>query len=195
MEQIKVLLADDEPLVRMDVRVTLETIGCQVIAEVEDGKQALDLTRSLRPDLVILDVMMPNMDGLESARRIRAEHLAPVILLTGYSEEDMLEKADTAGVLAYIRKPFRKEDLGPAIKIALGRHRERKSLEFEIDDLKDKMEARKLVGRAKAFLMQRHNLTEREAFHRIQSKSQMLQRPAHEIAKAIIIAEETQAKY
>jgi AmiR/NasT family two-component response regulator len=190
MASLKVLIVDDEPLTRMDLKVTFQELGVDVIGEAEDGKQAVDMSRSLHPDLVVMDVMMPRMDGLEAARVIRHEQLAPVMLLTGYADEDMLARADAAGVFAYVRKPFRKDDLLPAMAIALGRHREQRVLELEIDALKEKMEARKIVGRAKALLMERYNLTEREAFHRIQSKSQMLQKPAHEIAKAIITASE-----
>lgn len=189
-DSVKVVIADDDPLTRLDLRVTLEALGHRVIGEAEDGRQALTLARSLRPDLVILDVVMPRMGGLEAARAVRDEDLAPVMLLTAFSEADMVARADTAGVLAYLRKPFRKEDLPPALAIALGRHRERRSLEAEVGDLKDKMESRKTVGRAKALLMERHGLSEREAFHRIQAQSQALQRPPHEIAQAIITASE-----
>lgn len=190
MEAVKVILADDDPLTRLDLKATLEGLGHRVIGEAEDGRQAIALTRSLRPDLAILDIMMPQMNGLDAAQAIHQEHLAAVILLTGYAEEDMIARADGAGVLAYLRKPFRRDDLNPAIVLALGRHRERRSLADEIESLKDKIEARKLMGRAKALLMERHNLTEREAFHRIQSQSQALQRPPQEIARAIITASE-----
>lgn len=187
---LKVVIADDDPLIRLDLRHCLEALGALVLAEAEDGQQAVALTRVLRPDLVILDIMMPQMDGLEVARLLRGESLAAVMLLSGYAEEDMVAQADAAGVLAYLRKPFRSEDLSPAISIALGRHRERQALEADIEDLREKMEARKIVGRAKALLMERYNLTEREAFHRIQAQSQNLQKPAHEIAQAIITASE-----
>jgi len=187
---VKVVIADDDPLIRLDLRQCLEALGVSVLAEAEDGRQAVALTRALRPDLVILDIMMPQMDGLEAARVLRGESLAAVVLLSGYAEEDMVAQADSAGVLAYLRKPFRAEDLGPAIAIALGRHRERQALEADVEDLREKMEARKIVGRAKALLMERYNLTEREAFHRIQAQSQNLQKPAHEIAQAIITASE-----
>jgi len=190
MESLKVLIADDEPLTRLDLRVSLQELGVDVIGEAEDGRQAVELSRSLHPDLVIMDVMMPQMDGLEAARVLREQRLAPVMLLTGYADDEMVARADAAGVMAYVRKPFRKEELLPSIAIAMGRHRERRILEQEIDALKEKMEARKIVGRAKALLMERYNLTEREAFYRIQTKSQMLQKPAHEIAKAIIMASE-----
>ena len=190
IEPVKVVIADDDPLTRLDLRHSLEDLGLRVLGEAEDGRQALALARTLHPDLMILDIMMPQMDGLEAARLVRSEQLAAVILLTGYAEEDMIAKADAAGVLAYLRKPFRPEELGPALAIALGRHRERQALESDVESLKEKMEARRLVGRAKAILMERHNLTEREAFYRIQAQSQSLQKPAHEIAKAIITASE-----
>ena len=189
-EPVKVVIADDDPLTRLDLRHSLEDLGLRVLGEAEDGRQALALARTLHPDLMILDIMMPQMDGLEAARLVRSEQLAAVVLLTGYAEEDMIAKADAAGVLAYLRKPFRPEELGPALAIALGRHRERQALESDVESLKEKMEARRLVGRAKAILMERHNLTEREAFYRIQAQSQSLQKPAHEIAKAIITASE-----
>ena len=189
-EPVKVVIADDDPLTRLDLRHSLEDLGLRVLGEAEDGRQALALARTLHPDLMILDIMMPQMDGLEAARLVRSEQLAAVVLLTGYAEEDMIAKADAAGVLAYLRKPFRPEELGPALAIALGRHRERQALESDVESLKEKMEARRLVGRAKAILMERHNLTEREAFYRIQAQSQSLQKSAHEIAKAIITASE-----
>lgn len=190
LEGARVVLADDDPLTRLDLRHSLEGLGVRVLGEAEDGRQALALARSLRPDLLLLDIMMPLVDGLEAARVARDEHLAAVVLLTGYAEEDMVQKADDAGVLAYLRKPFRPEGLGPALALALGRHRERLALEAQIEDLQGKMEARKLVGRAKALLMERHGLSEREAFYRIQAQSQTLQKPAHEIARAIITASE-----
>ena len=190
MDSVKVIIADDDPLLRMDLRITLEELGHRVVGEAEDGRQAVVLARALRPDLLIMDVMMPQMDGLAAARVVRQEELAPVMLLTGYAQQEMIESADAAGVFAYLRKPFRKEDLPPALTIALGRHRERRHLQSEVEDLKEKMEARKVVGRAKALLMERYNLTEREAFHRIQAQSQSLQKPPHEIAQAIITASE-----
>ena len=189
-DPVKVIIADDDPLTRLDLRHALSGLGMQVLGEAEDGRQALALARSLRPDLLILDIMMPQMDGLDAARVARAEHLGAVMLLTGYAEEDMIARADAAGVLAYLRKPFRAEELGPAIAISLGRYRERQALETDVEDLKERMEARKVVGRAKAILMERHQLTEREAFYRIQAQSQSLQKPASEIARAIITASE-----
>lgn len=189
-EPIKVVIADDDPLIRLDLCHALRGLGMQVLGEAGDGRQALSLARSLRPDLLILDVMMPQMDGLEAAWVARAEQLGAVILLTGYAEDDMIARADAAGVLAYLKKPLRTDELGPAIAISLGRYRERQALESDVEDLKEKMEARKVVGRAKAILMERHQLTEREAFYRIQAQSQTLQKPASDIARAIITASE-----
>ncbi len=190
MEPVKVVIADDDPLTRLDLRTSLEEWNVRVVGEAEDGRQAVALARALRPDLLILDIRMPRMDGLEAARIVRKEQDAAVLLLSAYAEDDMIAAADAAGVLAYLRKPFRSEDLRPAIAMALGRHEERRALEVELKDVKEKMEARKIVGRAKALLMERHHLTEREAFYRIQAQSANLQKPVHEIAQAIITASE-----
>ncbi len=189
-DSVKIIIADDDPLTRLDLSHALRGLGMTVLGEAEDGRHALALARSLRPDLLILDIMMPQMDGLEAARVARTEQLGAVMLLSGYAEEDMIAQADAAGVLAYLRKPFRADELAPAIAISLGRHRERQALETDVEDLREKMEARKVVGRAKAILMERHQLSEREAFYRIQAQSQTLQKPASEIARAIITASE-----
>jgi len=190
MEPVKIILADDEPLLRLDLRTMLEQEGYMVVGEAEDGRQAVEITRSLRPDLAILDIMMPQMNGLDAARAIRDADLAAVLVLSGYGQRDVLDRADAAGVQAFLNKPIRKDDLMTAVPLAVSRFRERLRLQAEITELKEKMEARKVVGRAKALLMERYNLTEREAFYRIQAKSQMLQKPAHEIAQAIITASE-----
>jgi response regulator NasT len=190
MEPVKIILADDEPLLRLDLRTMLEQDSYLVIGEADDGRQAVEMTRSLRPDLVILDIMMPQMNGLDAARVIHDEDLSAVLVLTGYGQRDVLDRADAAGVQAFLNKPIRRDDLMMAVPLAVSRFRERMRLQTEIAELKEKMEARKVVGRAKALLMERYNLTEREAFYRIQAKSQMLQKPAHEIAQAIITASE-----
>lgn len=190
MEPVKIILADDEPLLRLDLRTMLEQEGYMVVGEADDGRQAVEITRSLRPDLAILDIMMPQMNGLDAARAIRDADLAAVLVLSGYGQRDVLDRADAAGVQAFLNKPIRKDDLMTAVPLAVSRFRERLRLQAEITELKEKMEARKVVGRAKALLMERYNLTEREAFYRIQAKSQMLQKPAHEIAQAIITASE-----
>lgn len=190
MEPANLVIADDEPLVRLDLRQLLAGIGHTVVGEAENGEQALALARSLRPDAVILDIVMPHLGGVEVARALVAERLAAVLMLSGYPEPEMIRRANEAGALAFISKPFRREHLEPAIPIAIARFRELVALENEVRSLNERMEARKLVGRAKAILMERQGLPEREAFRRIQSHSQALGKPVHEIAQAIITASE-----
>ena len=190
MQHGRVLIADDDAVIRMDLKAMLEEIGHEVIAEADNGETACYLARSLKPDLVILDIMMPKMDGLEAAATINQERIAPVLLLTAYSEAPMIEQATRAGVLAYLVKPFRKQELQPAIEIAISRYRELVALEGEIEGLQDQMETRKVVGKAKAILMERHGLAEREAFRRLQAQSLALNKSLKEIAEAILLADE-----
>ena len=190
VEQAKLLIADDESLVRLDLRRLLTEMGHEVVGEAENGQQALGLARSLRPDAVILDLVMPHLSGVAVARTLLAERVAPVLVLTGYPQTENIEQANEAGVLAFLAKPFRREDLEPAIAIVLSRFREMVALENEVQNLNERMEARKLVGRAKAILIEQHGLAEREAFRRIQAQSQTLGKPVHEIARAIITASE-----
>ena len=190
MRLAKVLIADDDEVTRMDLRTLLTDLGHQVIGEAEDGEQACYMTRSLKPDLVILDIMMPKMTGLEAAEQISNERLAPVLLLTAYSQEDFIERATQAGVLAYLVKPFRREELSPAIELAITRFRELKALENQIESLQTQAETRRAVGRAKAILMERHHVAEQEAFRRMQAQSLALNKSLREIAEAIILASE-----
>jgi two-component system, response regulator PdtaR len=190
MQQCKVLIADDDAVIRMDLKAMLEEIGHSVVGEADNGETACYLARSLKPDLIILDIMMPKMSGLDAASAINQERLAPVLLLTAYSEAPMIEQATQAGVLAYLVKPFRKQELQPAIEIAVSRYRELAALEGELDSLQDQMETRKIVGKAKAILMERHGLAEREAFRRLQAQSLSLNKSLREIADAIILADE-----
>src|SRR2546421_12746594 len=171
MLQGKVLIADDDPLIRLDLKTMLESIGHEVVGEADNGENACYMARSLKPDLIILDVMMPKMDGLKAASVISGERLAPVLMLTAYSEAPMIEEATRAGVLAYLVEPVRKQELQPAIEVALARYRELQALEGEIDSLHDQIETRKTVGRAKSILMERYGLSEREAFRRLQAQS------------------------
>lgn len=190
MLQGRVLIADDDAVIRMDLKAMLEEIGHEVIAEADNGETACYLARSLKPDLVILDIMMPKMNGLDAAAVVNQERLAPVLLLTAYSEAPMIEQATRAGVLAFLVKPFRKQELQPAIEIAIARYRELAALEGEIEGLQDQIETRKTVGRAKAILMERHGLTEREAFRRLQAQSLAMNRSLKDIAEAIILADD-----
>src|SRR5258708_3773748 len=184
------LSADHDPLIRTDLKAMLDELGHDVVGEADNGESACYMTRSLKPDLVILDVMMPKMNGLQAAATINGERLAPVLMLTAYSEAPMIEEATRAGVLAYLVKPFRKQELQPAIEIALARYRELAALEGELDALQEQMEARKILGRAKAILMDRNGLSEREAFRRLQAQSLALSKSLREIADAIILTDE-----
>jgi len=190
MSQIKVVIADDESIIRMDLKALLEEMGHIVIGEAADGQRALELTRSLKPDVVIMDIKMPVMDGLDAAKIIAEEKIAPVVLLTAYSQKDLIERAKEAGVFAYLVKPFQESDLLPAIEIAISRYLEQQDLESTVGDLEQKLETRKIVDRAKGILMDRYKLTEADAFRRIQQQSMNQRRSMKEIAEAIIIANE-----
>lgn len=188
MEPLRILIADDEPIIRMDLRRMLENMGHVVIGEVGDGAQAVDSTRELKPDVAILDIKMPEMDGIDAAKLISTEALAPVLLLTAYSQKDLVERARDAGVFAYLVKPFKETDLMPAIEIAIARYEEFLELEKEVSDLENKLETRKAVDRAKGILMDQYGLKEQDAFRRIQVQSMNTRKSMREIADAIIIA-------
>lgn len=190
MSQINVLIADDESIIRMDLRTLLEEMGLTVVGEAADGRRALELARTLRPDVVIMDIKMPVMDGLDAAKVISEEKIAPVVLLTAYSQQDLIERAKDAGVFAYLVKPFQESDLLPAIEIAIARYLEQKDLETQLGDLEQKLETRKLVDRAKGILMDKYKMSEAEAFRRIQQQSMNQRRSMKEIAEAVIIAHE-----
>jgi len=190
MSQIRLVIADDEPIIRMDLKTILEEMGHSIVGEAADGQKALELTRSLRPDVVIMDIKMPVMDGLNAAKRISEEKIAPVVLLTAYSQKDLIERAKDAGVFGYLVKPFQESDLLPAIEIALSRYLELHDLESTVGNLEEKLETRKIIDRAKGVLMDKNHLSETEAFRTIQQKSMNSRRSMKEIAEAIIIANE-----
>jgi len=190
MSQIKVVIADDESIIRLDLKTLLEEMGHIVVGEAADGQRALELTRSMKPDVVIMDIKMPVMDGLDAAKIIAEEKIAPVVLLTAYSQKDLVERAKEAGVYAYLVKPFQESDLLPAIEIAISRYLEQQDLETALGDLEQKLETRKLVDRAKGILMDKYQMNETEAFRRIQQQSMNQRRTMKEIADAIIIANE-----
>ncbi len=190
MNPIKVVIADDESIIRMDLKTLLEEMGHVVVGEAPDGRKALELTRALKPDVVIMDIKMPVMDGLDAAKAIAEEKIAPVVLLTAYSQKDLVERAKQAGVFAYLVKPFQESDLMPAIEIAVSRYLEMQDLETALGSLEEKLETRKIVDRAKGILMDKHKLSESEAFRRIQQQSMNQRRTMKEIAEAIIIANE-----
>jgi response regulator NasT len=193
MQNGKIVIADDDPVIRMDLRAMLEEMGHQVVGEADNGDAAVHLCRKLKPDLVILDVMMPKKNGLEAAAAISKERLAPALMLTAYSEAPMVEEATRAGVLAYLVKPFRKQELQPAIEVALARYKELTALEGQIDTLHEQNETRKIVAKARNILMERNDLSEREAFRRLQAQSLTLGKSMREIADAIILTEELSA--
>jgi response regulator NasT len=160
----RVLIAEDEALIRLDLAEMLREEGYDVVGEAGDGQEAVDLAESLRPDLVIMDVKMPRRDGIDAAAEIAAKRIAPVVLLTAFSQRDLVEKARDAGAMAYLVKPFSISDLMPAIEVAMSRFREIAALEREVSDLGERLETRKLVERAKGLLQAKHAMTEPEAF-------------------------------
>lgn len=166
---MRVVIAEDEAIIRMDLRETLEEEGYQVVGETGRGDQAVDLVRELQPDLAVLDIKMPGMDGLEAARVINDERICGVLMLTAFSQREVVEEARDAGALAFLVKPFQKSDLVPAIEVAMGRFRELQALSGEIDALGEQLESRKIIDRAKGVLMDEIGLSESDAFAFIQS--------------------------
>lgn len=185
---LNIVIADNESIIRMDLREMLEEQGHTIVGEAHDGKQALELTRKYRPDLVMMDIKMPNMDGITAAKAIADEGISPVILLTAFSDSEIVNRAKDAGVLAYLVKPVREESISPAIEIALSRWQEMKELERELEAAKDSLEFRKTLDRAKGILMDAHNISESEAYRRIQRYSMMKRKPIKEVAEAIVRA-------
>jgi response regulator NasT len=164
----RVLIAEDEALIRLDLREMLREEGFDVVGEAADGEQAVVLANELEPDLVICDIKMPKMDGITAAAQIVGTRVAPVVMLTAFSQRDLIERARDAGAMAYLVKPFEKRDLLPAIEMAMSRFAEIKALESEVTGLRERLEARKLIERAKGALMTKHSMTEPEAFRWIQ---------------------------
>jgi response regulator NasT len=188
MDALKILIADDEPIIRLDLKKTLENMGHEVVGESGDGAKAIEMARNLKPDIIILDIKMPEMDGIDAAKVITTEGIAPVLLLTAYSQKDLVDRAKDAGVFAYLVKPFKEADLMPAIEIAISRYEEFMDLENEVSDLENKLDTRKAVDRAKGILMDQYGLKEQEAFRRIQVQSMNTRKSMREIAEAIILA-------
>jgi response regulator NasT len=182
----RILIAEDETIIRLDLRDILERAGFDVCAEAHDGEEAVELARSERPDIAILDVKMPRLDGIEAARRIIAERPIPIVMLTAYSQEELVSRAVEAGVFGYLVKPFREADLLPAIQAATARHAELAALREEADSLTEALATRKVVERAKGLLMEREGLTEQEAFARLRKASQVSGRPMKVVAEALI---------
>jgi AmiR/NasT family two-component response regulator len=182
----RVLIAEDEALIRLDLREMLQEEGYDVCGEAGDGATAVTLARELRPDLVVLDVKMPVMDGISAAEQIVAERIAPVVMLTAFSQRDLVERAREAGAMAYLVKPFQKKDLVPAVEMAVSRFAELVALEKEVGDLTGRLEARKLVDRAKAVLQTEHGLSEPDAFRWIQRTSMDNRQSMRAVAQAVL---------
>jgi len=188
LAQTRVVIADDESIIRMDLREMLTNLGYLVVGETGDGISAVNLARELRPDLVIMDIKMPDLDGIQAAKILTEERIAPVLLLTAFSQQELIEGAKDAGVVGYIVKPFRESELVPAIEVALARFREFKALEKELTDTRNILETRKIVERAKGVLMDTQGLKEAEAFRKIQKLSMNTRKSMREVAEAILLA-------
>ncbi|MGY1720371.1 MULTISPECIES: ANTAR domain-containing response regulator [unclassified Blastococcus] len=190
-EPIRVLIAEDEALIRLDLKEMLEEEGYLVVAEVGDGQQAVERAEELRPDLVILDIQMPVLDGLSAAEQIASARVAPVIVLTAFSQRELVERARDAGAMAYLVKPFSKNDLVPAIEVARGRFAEMTALDGEVKSLEERLETRKVVERAKGRLMADQGMTEAEAFRWIQRTAMNQRTSMKALAESILTATAT----
>jgi response regulator NasT len=190
MAQTRLVIADDESLIRMNLKETLVGLGYLVVGEAGDGVSVINLSRELKPDLVLMDIKMPKLDGIQAAKILTEEKIAPVLLLTAYSDRELVERAKEAGVVNYVVKPFREAELLPAIEIAMARYQEFLEMDKQISDLKETLDTRKLVERAKGILMDTQSLKEAEAFRKIQQLSMNTRKSMKEIAQAILLANE-----
>lgn len=186
MPVVRILIAEDETIIRLDLRELLERAGFEVCAEARDGLEAVELARSAEPDVALLDVKMPRLDGIDAARRILDERPIPIVMVTAYGEQELVARAVEAGVFGYLVKPFRESDVLPAIQTARARHEELVALRAEADSLTEALAARKAIERAKGLLMEREGLTEPEAFARLRKASQISGRPLKVVADALI---------
>lgn len=194
MQKLRILLADDEALIRLDLREMLTEAGNEIVGEAANGQEAVQLAQELRPDIVIMDVKMPVMDGLTAAQQITEAEIAPVLLLTAYSQQDIVARATEAGVIAYLVKPVREQQLFPAIEVAVSRFRAWQKLGRELDELKESLATRKLVDRAKGILMTAHKMTEQEAYRKMQQFSMAKRISLKKLAEEIIAADEKYRK-
>jgi AmiR/NasT family two-component response regulator len=183
---LRILVAEDETIIRLDLKDLLERAGFEVCAEARDGLEAVDLARSEQPDLAIMDVKMPGQDGIEAARRILDERPIPIVMLTAYGQEELVSRAVEAGVFGYLVKPFREADLLPAIATARARHEELSALREEAESLAEALAARKSIERAKGLLMAKEGISEQDAFERLRRASQHSGRPLRVIADAVV---------
>lgn len=185
----RVVIAEDEAIIRLDLKELLEEEGYEVVGETGRGDEAVELVRTLRPDLAIFDIKMPGLDGLSAARRIAEDRVSAVVILTAFSQRDLVEQARDAGALSYLVKPFQKSDLIPALELALGRHAEIVALEDEVSDLAQRLEARKTVDRAKGVLMDKHGLSEQDSWRFLQTCAMSSRAKVHEVAGRVLAGE------
>lgn len=188
-ETMRVLIADDDPIIRLDLKQMLENLGYEVVAEAEDGQEAVAMAQTHNPDLCVLDVKMPVMDGIDAANTMADSGIAPSILLTAYSDSDLIARAREAGVFGYLTKPFKPSDLAPAIEVARARFEQNQQLVKEVATLSDRLEARKVIEKAKGVLVQKEGISEADAYRRIQQQSMNQRLSMREVADAILIAE------
>jgi response regulator NasT len=193
-ERTRVIIADDESIIRMDLREMLTNLGYLVVGEINDARSAVHAARELRPGVVIMDIKFEgeDYDGIDAARVLTEEKIAPVLLLTAYSQRELVVRAREAGVVGYLVKPFREADLVPAIEVALARFQEFQAMEKQVGDLEEALETRKFVDRAKGILQDSQGLSEAEAFRKIQKMSMNTRKPMKDVAEAIILAQQTQ---
>lgn len=184
--QSRVVIAEDEALIRLDLKEMLEEDGYAVVGEAGDGETVIRLAQELKPDLVITDIKMPVLDGLSAAERIAAERIAPVVILTAFSQRELVERAREAGAMAYLVKPFNKADLVPAIEMATSRYAELSALESEVSSLQERLETRRLVEQAKGLLQSRHGMSEPEAFRWIQKNSMDRRLTMRRVAETVV---------
>ncbi len=190
----RVLIAEDEALIRLDLAEMLREEGYEIVGEAGDGQEAVELAEQLKPDLVIMDVKMPRRDGIDAASEIASKRIAPIVVLTAFSQRDLVERARDAGAMAYLVKPFQKSDLVPAIEIALSRYSEISALEAEVAGLSDRLETRKSVERAKGELMTKYQMSEPEAFKWIQRTAMDHRMTMREVADRILAEQQAEAE-
>ena len=185
-ERVRIAIAEDEAIIRLDLKESLEDEGYLVVGETARGDEAVELVRTLEPDVVILDIKMPGMDGIEAAREINADRLAAVLLLTAFSQRDLIQQASAAGALAYLVKPFQRSELVPAIELALGRFRDLRAIEGEAAELQERLETRKLVDRAKGRLMDEQGMTEGDAYRWLQQQAMERRSTMKDVAAEVL---------
>ncbi|MBA3726217.1 MAG: response regulator [Armatimonadetes bacterium] len=192
MAKLRVLVADDDPIIRLDLKQMLQNLDYEVVAEAGDGQEAVDLATSLRPDICVLDIKMPIKDGITAVSELVQGQIAPAILLTAYSDRELIDRAKEAGAFAYLVKPFKPNDLPPAIEVAVSRYQQNKDLAGQIENLNERLETRKLVEKAKSVLIEKQGLSESEAYRRMQQSSMNTRKSMKEVAEAILLTETLQ---